>query len=104
MGLDLEQEQRLRNEGFVDFFEETEQDWQAVALRGYQYMHQGFPEGAAVRQDDVVKAIEPIVEVDPRFQEHKSEQRLSQKYWVEYFANLIVDRCWATILDQAEEG
>ena len=56
--------------------------------------------GEEVRQDDVVPLLVPALEVFDDFRDHLAAQKLTQKYWYTYFAELIVDRLWRELTDQ----
>jgi hypothetical protein len=56
-----------------------------------------------IRQDDVVPALQPVLEVTPALREFLAGRSLRQQYWYEWFAELIIDRLWDE-LEQAGEG
>jgi hypothetical protein len=55
--------------------------------------------GEDVRQDDVVPLLIPALEVFDDFRDHLNAERLTQKYWYTYFAELIVDRVWEELTE-----
>jgi hypothetical protein len=97
MALTLEAEQRLKSAGLVEFFDNHQSNWLADARETYDFLHRNFPSGAAIRPDDVAKALKPIIEVDQALKAELARNKLSQKYWISDFADLIIDRTWTEI-------
>ena len=97
MALTLAKEQRLEKVGLVDLFTDHQADWKAAAKSTRDFIKGGFPKGATIRRDDVAKALEPILEVNERLRTKLSEKKLTEKYWVSYFTDLIIDRVWDQI-------
>jgi hypothetical protein len=56
--------------------------------------------GAQIRQDDVVPALQPVLEVTPELRIFLYREKLRQQYWYEWFAELVIDRLW----DELTEG
>ncbi|MBZ9737974.1 MULTISPECIES: hypothetical protein [unclassified Mesorhizobium] len=97
MALTLDAEQKLAAVGLVGIYNQHSLVWNDAARQAYVYIKAGFPNGAAVRPDDVAKAIKPVLEVNEILNAHLNVKRLTQKYWISYFADLIIDRAWAAI-------
>lgn len=97
MALNLLKEQRLIAVGLVQFYEGQKALWDAAAKEAFDYVKKGFPEGANIRHDDVSQALEPILEVNKALRDKLNEKKLTQKYWVGYFSELILDRSWDVI-------
>ena len=97
MALTLEKEQRLDNAGLVAFFSQDAAGWQDAAQQTYDFIRENFPEGSRIRPDDVSKALVPILEVHENFQDKLADEKLRQKFWNVWFAELIIDRTWAAI-------
>jgi hypothetical protein len=97
MALTLEAEQRLGEAGLIDFFTNGQQTWTAAAQQTYEFVRNGFPPGSTIRHDDVAKALIPILEVNEQLHDKLAAAKLKQKFWVSHFADLIIDRVWATI-------
>jgi len=105
MSLTLESEQRLIKGGLVTYFTENQARWLGFVQRSYAYVKEGFPQGATVRRDDVAKALLPMLEVDPELLNVIAVKKLKEKYWVRYFGDLILDRCWEQVVQTwNEEG
>jgi hypothetical protein len=97
VGLTLEMEQRLAAVGLIEYFDANRKFWQGLAKQSYDFMSGNFPDGSVVRRDDVAKALKPIVEVDEGLRAKLNEDKLTQKYWIAYFTDLVIERTWADI-------
>lgn len=94
MALTFEAELRLTSIGLVDLFQEHREDWKSAAERAYNYFREGFPEGALIRQDDIAKALTPILEVSEILRNFLSAKKQKQKFWISYFTDYIIDQVW----------
>lgn len=96
MSLTLEIDQRLERVSLVTYFTANKAEWQTVAQNGYDYTKKQFG-GEQVRPDDLAKAVRPVVEIHKGLRTTLDKKRLSQKYWIDFFTSLIIDRAWAGI-------
>ena len=97
MSLTLKVENMLVAVKLVEFFDDEPVPWLTVARATYQFLVLQFPKGATIRRDDVAIALIPLLEVHKGLGSHLLANKLTQKYWIRNFADLIVDRAWATI-------
>jgi hypothetical protein len=97
MALTLVQEQRLESTKLDKLFDAHAADWTAAAQRTKAHLEASFPQGSAVRPDDVKKVLLPIIEVDARLRTQLASSKLTQKYWVSDFVDLIIDRVWTSL-------
>jgi hypothetical protein len=95
VALSLNKLKRLGDAGLVELFERDSKLWTAMAKDAYAYTRKFI--GAEVRPDDVVPTLVPALEVSDRLRTYLAERKLSQRYWYEWFAELIVDRLWADL-------
>ena len=103
MALTREMEQRLERGGLVAHYEKNAKIWLANAQDAYDYTRKAFA-GQRVRPDDVAKALRAAVENDPPLQAVLDENKLSQKYWIDYFTALVIDRTWDRLRKAEERG
>ena len=96
MALTLEVEQRLQRAGLVDYFVTRQAGWQAMSQETYDYVKKQF-KGAPIRRDDLSKFVRPVVEIDKPLRKVLDIKKCSQKYWIDFFTNLVVDRTWDSI-------
>lgn len=97
MALTLESEQRLERASLIEFYTKAPAKWKRLARQSYQFVEKNFPEGATIHQDDVAKALMPLLEVNERLIDVLSAKRLKQRYWIRDFCALILDRTWDEI-------
>ncbi len=97
MSLSLKVEQRLTAVGLVTFYTKSAKGWKDLAKRSHDFVKQTFPEGAIIRQDDVKAVLIPLLDVNKSLNEYLQGKRLTQRYWVGYFAELILDRTWDSV-------
>ena len=93
MALNLNKLKRLGDAGLVELFEEDRKLWTAMAKDAYSYTRKFI--GAEVRPDDVVPTLVPALEVSDRLRTYLASRKLTQRYWYEWFAELMVDRLWS---------
>jgi hypothetical protein len=96
VALDLEKLQHLESVGLVKHFEDNEAAWRAAAKEAYDYIKKGFG-GNPVRPDDVIGPLKSVVGIDKNLRDFLNSKRLGQKYWILYFTELVIDRCWNDI-------
>lgn len=97
MSLTLRVEQRITAVGLVTFFDSKPAAWHKLADETYGFVRSHFPSGATIRPDDVAVALVPLLEVHEVLGAYLRENKLTQKYWIRDYADLIVDRAWPTI-------
>jgi hypothetical protein len=95
MALNLNKLKRLGDAGLVELFEEDRKLWTAMAKDAYSYTRKFI--GADVRPDDVVPTLVPALEVSDRLRTYLASRKLTQRYWYEWFAELMVDRLWSDL-------
>ena len=95
MALNLNKLKRLGDAGLVELFEEDRKLWTAMAKDAYSYTRTFI--GADVRPDDVVPTLVPALEVSDRLRTYLASRKLTQRYWYEWFAELMVDRLWSDL-------
>ena len=104
MGLTLEAEQRLRDVDLIDFYEQDAASWLATVRETRDFLAGKFPAGAPIRPDDVAKGLITILEVHLEFKDFRDQQKLRAKYWIKWFADLLVDRTWHIIIEENANG
>lgn len=97
MALTLEAEQRLEAVGLVELFADHEEKWTGAAVKTYAFIRDGFPVGAKIRRDDVAQALGPILAVDDVLTDKLARDKVKGKFWISFFADLIIDRVWDKI-------
>jgi hypothetical protein len=83
--------QDLKDASLTGLLEDGAASWKAKARHAYNATHAFIKE---IRPDDVVALLVAELEVTPEFRNYLARKKLKQKYWSEWFAELIIDRYW----------
>lgn len=103
MGLTATKSLRLEDAGLVGLFTKKKL-WQPLAQNAYNYVSGGLEDsGEPVRPDDLIPPLIPVLEVAADLRDYLAENRLTQKYWYQWFAELIVDRLWDDLEEEDDE-
>ena len=97
MALTLEAEQRLEDVGLVKFYGDHEAAWLDAAKQTKAFVTENYPKGARIRRDDVANSLVGILTVHEDLKDYLDSNKLRGKFWIRYFADLIVDRTWENI-------
>ena len=92
MALSLNKLKRLEDAGLTELFDADRKLWTAMTKDAYAYTCKFV--GADVRPDDVVPTLVPALEVSDRLRTFLAARKLTQRYWYEWFGELMVDRLW----------
>ena len=103
MALTLEIEQKLGRASLIQFFEDDRQTWLDVAQQAHDYIQGQYPDGSAIRPDDIQDVVEQVLKVNEALHNVLARKKLTQKYWYSHFADLIIDRTWDEITEEEEE-
>lgn len=96
MALTREMEQRLERGGLIAHFNGSTAQWKANCQDAYDYTKKAFG-GQTVRPDDVAKALRAAVEIDVALRTVLDTNRLPQKYWIDFYTALVIDRTWDSL-------
>lgn len=96
MALTREIELKLDSAGLIAYFNNNTVAWQAAAQDAYDYAKKAIG-NAPVRPDDVAKPLRSVVEIHPGLKTILDRERLSQKYWIDHFTSLVIDRAWPNL-------
>jgi hypothetical protein len=91
MALTQKKLQDLKDAGLTTLFQDDTPGWKAKARHAYSATHAYIKE---IRPDDVTALLVAELEVTPEFRNYLAKKKLKQKYWSEWFAELIIDRLW----------
>jgi hypothetical protein len=105
MGLTATKSVRLEGAGLVKLFTGEKSLWRSLAQNAYDYVSGGLEDsGEPVRRDDLVTPLIPVLEVTAELRDFLDENRLTQKYWYQWFAELIVDRLWDELEEREDDA
>ena len=94
MALTQKKLQDLRDASLSKLLDDEPASWKAKAQHAYTATHAFIKE---IRPDDVVPLLIAELEVTPEFRNYLAKKKLKQKYWSEWFAELIIDRFWSQL-------
>lgn len=85
----------LQDRGFLDLFADHRALWEAKAGEAYAYAEKLVTaSGQPVRPDDVLPLLVPALVLTEELRAFLEDNRLTQKYWRDYFAEFIIDTLW----------
>jgi hypothetical protein len=94
MALTQKKLQDLKDAGLTGLFHDDMGGWKAKAKHAYSATHAYIKE---IRPDDVTALLVAELEVTPEFRNYLAKKKLKQKYWSEWFAELVIDRLWSEL-------
>ena len=94
VALTLEAEQRMRDVGLIEYYENDAESWFGMVRDTREFLISKFPHGSPIRRDDVAKALVTVLEVHEGFKDFRHGQKLRPKYWIRDYADLLIDRTW----------
>lgn len=94
MALSLAEFQALSRANLVTFHGQNLATWRARYIEAYSYARTYIVAPQILRQEDVIQTLIPGLEVTTLLADELARKKLRQKYWVRYFADLIVDHFW----------
>jgi len=86
--------QDLKDASLTALLQDDAPGWKAKAKHAYIATHGFIRE---IRPDDVIPLLIAELEVTPEFRNYLGKKKLKQKYWSEWFAELIIDRFWSDL-------
>jgi hypothetical protein len=92
----LEKYQRLQAAQLTNLFLGHQALWEAKATDAFEYA-QGYIAPNPVRQDDLLQPLQAALVISQELRQHLGHHKLQQKYWVVWFAELIVEECWGQL-------
>ena len=95
MALSLNKLKRLEDAGLTEVFDADRKLWTAMTKDAYGYTRKFV--GPTVRPDDIVPTLVPALQVSDRLRTFLAAGKLTQNYWYEWFAELLVDRLWSDL-------
>lgn len=91
MALTQKKLQDLKDASLTSLLEQGAAAWKAKARHAFNATRGFIKE---IRPDDVVPLLIAELEVTPEFRNYLARKKLKQKYWSEWFAELIIDNYW----------
>jgi len=95
LGLTTAEEIQLRNISLLKAFEDSPDEWVAIAKESYKYAKAILPHDP--KPEDVCDYLTLSLQARDDFVVLKASKKAKEKYWFSFFADLIVDRKWDEI-------
>src|SRR5712691_7862383 len=94
MSLDTEKIHRLQGKDFHLLYDNNNNPnkWHEMVRKARDYARSIVPPAEQVRVGDVVEIVQNAIKIDPQFEEHFNREKLTQKFWVPWYAEYIVDK------------
>lgn len=92
MSLDTEKLHRLVGKQFDKLYGQSPAKYTEMAHKALSYAETCVPPGERVRLGDVVSVIQNAVRIDPAFEKHLRDKKLTQNFWQAWFAEYIVEQ------------
>ena len=86
--------QDLKDASLARLLDDDAVAWREKARHAYIATHGFIKE---IRPDDVIPLLVAELEVTPEFRNYLARKKLKQKYWSEWFAELVIDRFWSEL-------
>ena len=94
MALTQKKLQDLKDASLTSLLQDGAASWKAKARHAFNATNAFIKE---IRPDDVVPLLIAELEVTPEFRNYLAKKKLKQKYWSEWFAELIIDHYWSDL-------
>ena len=94
MSLTLEIEHRLKGKGFDALYDANTAKWIDMAGKAREYTGTFISGAEAVRPGDVSENLQNAIKIDPHFEAHLKQRKLTQKYWIRFFSDYILDKIY----------
>ena len=94
MGLTLEKLHRLEDKGFNTLYDKHKAKWDETVENAKTYARTFIEKDEKLRPGDLAEILQSAIKVDPDFEEYVKGKSLTQKYWITYFADYILDQVY----------
>ena len=91
MSLDTEKVHRLNGKSFDELYTKHQGKWQEMIEKAREYAQSCVGKGEQIRIGDVISVVQHAIKIDPMFEKHMKGKGLTQKYWVTWFAEYLMD-------------
>ena len=92
MSFDTDRLHRLKSKGFDELYEKHPDKWQEMVRTARDYSSTCVQQGEKVRVGDVVAVVQNAIKIDPEFEAYLNKKKLTQKFWISWYAEYILER------------
>ncbi len=98
MGLTATKAVRIEDAELDKLFQAKRALWKDLASEAYKYVAPPIEQRReTVRPDDLIPPLIPVLEISSDLRAFLAENRLTQKFWYQWFGEWIVDRVWTEL-------
>lgn len=94
MSLRLETIHRLRGKGFDTLYTKHSAKWNEMVAQAKAYASTYISDQETIRPGDLADILTNAMEPDPDFEGHVKGRGLTQKYWVTWFCEYVVEQVY----------
>jgi hypothetical protein len=94
MSLDTYKLHKLNGKGFDHLYSTHKAKWNKMVEKAVESVRACITPGENIKAGDVVAALEHGIKISKEFENHLGEKRLIHQYWVEYFAEYVVEQIY----------
>lgn len=94
MSLDTHKLHKLTGKGFHDLYSAHKVKWNKMVKKAVESVRECIAPGERVKAGDVVAALEHGVKISKEFENHLGVKKLTQQYWVRWFAEYVVEQIY----------
>jgi len=94
VSLDTQKLRRLKGKSFDKLYADHAAKWREMVETARDYAQTCVGKNEKVRIGDIIEVIVNAIRIDPAFEKHTKDKGLSQKYWVTYFAEYVVEQVY----------
>ena len=95
MSLDTEKLHRLKGKKFDELYAKNNHKWNEMVDNATKYAKTIMEKsGDKLRPADVSEILQNAIRIDPQFESYLQNKKLTQKFWVEWFADYAVEQVY----------
>lgn len=94
MSLDTYKLHKLLGKDFDKLYTAQAAKWKLMVEKSVEGVRASIGDGAAINTGDVVAAVVHGIKISKEFEDHLESQRLTQQYWVGWFAEYVVEQIY----------
>src|SRR5579872_4785561 len=92
MSLDTDKLHRLKAKGFQELYEKHPEKWKQMVRTARDYAETCIQPEEKIKVGDVVTVVQNGIKIDPEFETHLNKKKLTQKFWISWYAEYIVEQ------------
>jgi hypothetical protein len=94
VSLDTYKQHKLLGMAFDKLYTEHKAKWDKMVEKSVESVRACIAENEAIKAGDVVAAVEHGIKISKEFEKHLQTNKLTQQYWVKWYAEYIVEQIY----------